>query len=182
MTGMLGPEGVQHRMEQLQARIDAFTPKPPPAPAPMPGQPSFGSTLKGLLPADPSSMTVQPFNDLAAAAANKYGVDPKIFKSLVNTESGWNPQSVSNKGAQGLTQLMPDTAAAMGVNDPMDPAQNLDGGAKYLRQMLDKFGNDYTKALAAYNAGPGAVERANGVPPYQETIAYVRKIMGGAGR
>jgi soluble lytic murein transglycosylase-like protein len=117
--------------------------------------------------------------DMASSAAQKYGVDPGVFKQLVQVESGWNPSAVSNKGAVGLTQLMPDTATGLGVNNPYDPGQSLEGGAKYLRQMLDKFGGDYTKALAAYNAGPGAVEKANGIPPYQETIAYVKKILGG---
>jgi soluble lytic murein transglycosylase-like protein len=80
----------------------------------------------------------------------------------------------------GLTQLMPATAASLGVTDPYDPVQSLDGGARYLRQMLDRFGGDPAKALAAYNAGPGAVARFGGVPPYQETQNYVRNILGGA--
>ena len=95
---------------------------------------------------------------------------------LVQQESGWNASARSNKGALGLAQLMPQTARALGVN-PLDPVQNLEGGAKYLRRQYETFGN-WRLALAAYNAGPGAVERYNGVPPFRETRNYVRVIWG----
>lgn len=110
--------------------------------------------------------------------AAKYGLDPKIFANLVRRESGGNQGARSPVGAIGLTQLMPATARSLGVN-PYDPRQNLEGGAKYLRQQLDRFGGDYTKALAAYNAGPGAVQKYGGVPPFAETQAYVKAILGG---
>ena len=110
--------------------------------------------------------------------AQKYGVDPRIFAALVRQESGNNQNARSPAGAIGDTQLMPATARALGVN-PSIESQNLEGGAKYLRQMLDKFGGNYTKALAAYNAGPGAVQRYGGVPPFAETQAYVKAILGG---
>lgn len=112
----------------------------------------------------------------ARAAAERHGVPVDLFFRLVNQESRWNPGAVSTAGARGLAQLMPDTAATLGVN-PDDPHQNLDGGARYLRMMYDRFG-DWRLALAAYNAGPGAVERHNGVPPYDETTQYVRIVMG----
>ncbi len=111
-------------------------------------------------------------------AANEAGVPPALVKAVAKAESGFDPQSTSGAGAQGLMQLMPGTARGLGVTDPYDPLQSLRGGAKYLRQMLDRFGGDYEKAIAAYNAGPGAVARYDGVPPYAETQAYVPRVMG----
>jgi len=111
------------------------------------------------------------------AAAAKYNVDPALLRGLIRQESNFNANATSPAGARGLTQLMPGTAAALGV-DPSVPAQAIEGGAKYLRQQLDRFGGDPAKALAAYNAGPGAVQRYGGVPPYAETQNYVRKVMG----
>nr|WP_246852104.1 lytic transglycosylase domain-containing protein [Patulibacter sp. SYSU D01012] len=112
------------------------------------------------------------------AAAARHGLDPQIFTNLVRQESGFDPNAGSSAGARGLCQLMPGTAATLGVRDLTDPAQSLEGGAKYLRQQLDRFGGDYRKALAAYNAGPGAVQRYGGVPPYPETQHYVATILG----
>jgi soluble lytic murein transglycosylase-like protein len=114
--------------------------------------------------------------EVAKAAARKHGVPEDLFLRLVQQESGWNPGAVSHKGATGLAQLMPGTAQKLGV-DIADPAQNLEGGARYLRMMYDKFGS-WRLALAAYNAGPGAVEEHGGIPPYAETKAYVKAILG----
>jgi soluble lytic murein transglycosylase-like protein len=113
---------------------------------------------------------------LARAAARKHGVPEDLFLRLVNQESRFNPNAKSHKGAIGLAQLMPDTARILGV-DPNDPMQNLEGGAKYLKQQYEKFGS-WRLALAAYNAGPGAVIKHKGVPPYKETTNYVKKIWG----
>lgn len=115
--------------------------------------------------------------EMARTAARRHNVPEDLFLRLVNQESGWNPGAVSTAGARGLAQLMPETARLLGVN-PDDPRQNLDGGARYLRMMYDRFG-DWRLALAAYNAGPLAVERHDGVPPYAETTHYVRVILGG---
>ncbi len=114
--------------------------------------------------------------EVAKTAARKHGIPEDLFLRLVQQESGWNPDAVSSKGATGLAQLMPATAATLGV-DPTDPRENLEGGARYLRQMYDKFGS-WRLALAAYNAGPAAVEKHDGIPPYAETENYVVAILG----
>jgi len=113
--------------------------------------------------------------EVAKSAARKHGVPEDLFLRLVQQESGWNPGAVSVKGATGLAQLMPGTADLLGV-DETNPHENLDGGARYLRMMYDKFGS-WRLALAAYNAGPQAVENAGGVPDYEETITYVAAIL-----
>lgn len=113
----------------------------------------------------------------AREAARRYGIPEDLFLRLVQQESGWNPRARSHKGATGLAQLMPGTAAKLGVN-PHDPVQNLHGGARYLRMMYNQFGN-WRLALAAYNAGPGAVQKYKGIPPYRETRNYVQIIAGG---
>ena len=117
-----------------------------------------------------------PYKAEIDAAAAKYGIDPALLRGLIKAESNFNPNAGSPAGAQGLTQLMPATAASLGCTNVLDPAQNIDAGAHYLKQQLDAFGGDVTKALAAYNAGPGAVKRYGGVPPYAETQAYVRRV------
>jgi soluble lytic murein transglycosylase-like protein len=115
--------------------------------------------------------------EVAAAAARRHGLDPDLVMAVVSVESGFRPEAVSPKGALGLMQLMPGTAASLGVEDAFDPAQNLDGGARHLGQLLALYGGDLRRALAAYNAGQGAVERHGGVPPYRETRAYVKKVL-----
>jgi soluble lytic murein transglycosylase-like protein len=117
-----------------------------------------------------------PYLALARAAAREHGVPEELFLRLVNQESRFNPRAKSHKGAIGLAQLMPGTAELLGV-DPHDPVQNLEGGARYLKMMYRKFGS-WRLALAAYNAGPGAVQKHNGVPPFRETRNYVKKILG----
>lgn len=126
-------------------------------------------TATGLPPMD--------YYGAAVAAAERNGVPPELFLRLVRQESGFDPRAVSEAGAQGLTQLMPGTAEYLGVTDPFDPIQNLDGGARYLREQLDRFG-DPALALAAYNAGPGNVQKYGGIPPFKETQNYVRTILG----
>ena len=118
----------------------------------------------------------QNLSTLIEAAARKYKVDPKLVAAVAEVESNGNQDAVSSVGAIGVMQLMPDTAASLGV-DPYNKQQNIEGGAKYLRQMLDTFGGDTKKAVAAYNAGPGAVKDYGGVPPYKETQNYVNKVL-----
>ena len=109
--------------------------------------------------------------------ARQQGLSQKLVQAVVQVESGYNPEAVSSKGAMGLMQLMPGTARMLGVKDAFDPQQNIRGGTLYLRRMLERFG-DLKLALAAYNAGPGAVERYDGIPPYRETQRYVGKVLG----
>ena len=117
-----------------------------------------------------------PFADLFSTAGQKYGVDPALLAAIAKQESGYNPRAVSPAGAQGLMQLMPGTAAGLGVENPFDPAQAVDGAARLMRDLLDRFGRT-DLALAAYNAGPGAVLKYGGIPPYPETQRYVPAVL-----
>ena len=109
--------------------------------------------------------------------AGRHGVNPALVRSVIRAESAFNPWAVSRKGAQGLMQLMPQTAAGLGVRDAFNPRQNIDGGVRHLRYLLDRYPGNTTLAVAAYNAGEGAVDRYRGVPPYQETQQYVRRVL-----
>lgn len=190
---LLGPEGTMRRAEELRARVAQLNGEDRStfsnqlqsvqtsggSPTPLSG--SIGGA--GFAPFNPFSegsveSTASPaIKQLIAQAAREAGVDEALFDSLVATESNYDPKARSRAGAMGLAQLMPGTAQSLGVTDPFDPAQNLRGGAKYLAQMLEKFG-DARLALAAYNAGPNRVIQAgNQVPNIPETQRYVDKIM-----
>ncbi len=117
------------------------------------------------------------FDDIVRLAADRFGLSPEVIHAVIRAESGYDPSCTSPAGAMGLMQLMPGTARALGVSNAYDPAQNILGGSRYLRAQLDRFG-DLSLALAAYNAGPGAVARYGGIPPYRETQTYVRRVLG----
>lgn len=119
----------------------------------------------------------QGLNDFVNSASDHYHLDPDLVNSVIHAESGFNPHAVSHKGAQGLMQLMPQTASQLGVSNVFDPQSNVEGGTRYLRELLERYNFDLVKALAAYNAGPRRVQQYHGVPPYYETRAYVARII-----
>jgi hypothetical protein len=121
---------------------------------------------------------LSPYAREIREAAARYGLDESLIKAVIRVESGFNSRAVSPKGARGLMQLMPGTASMLGVRDSFDPRQNIDGGVRHLRGLIDRFGNDLKLALAAYNAGEQAVVTHRGVPPYRETRDYVTRILG----
>lgn len=147
------------------------------ATAPSAGDAAFSAVLGGAV----SAGAAVDLDAIFSRASSVYGVSENLLKAVARAESGFNPNAVSRCGAVGVMQLMPGTARALGVADSYDPEQNIMGGAKYLRQMLDEFGGDVELALAAYNAGPGAVRKYGGVPPYAETQNYVRTVANYAG-
>ena len=166
------PAPVEQPQESFQTVLDTQFGTAPAAPA-IPGAAAAGTAaaVSGL--GEPS-----PYDAMIVEAAQANNVPPALVKAVVRAESGFDPNAVSRAGAQGLMQLMPTTAAGLGVTDSFDPKQNLMGGAKFLRGLLDRFNGDVSKALAGYNAGPGAVEKYGGIPPYAETQAYVPKVLG----
>jgi hypothetical protein len=128
--------------------------------------------------ADRKALFGTEYDGLIERAARQYNVDASLVSALIRAESNYEPRAVSRKGARGLMQLMPATAKRLSVRQPMDPASNVQGGVRYLRELVDRFGHHPDLVLAAYNAGEGAVETYGGVPPYRETLAYVNRIMG----
>jgi soluble lytic murein transglycosylase-like protein len=126
-------------------------------------------------PAAPS-LGADVLHQLVQETAQKHNVDPNLVSAVISTESNWNTSAISRKGAQGLMQLVPETAQHFGVYNSFDPAQNVDAGVRYLSMLLDRYNGDLPKALAAYNAGPRVVDRWGGVPDYRETREYVRKV------
>jgi soluble lytic murein transglycosylase-like protein len=134
--------------------------------------PAVSSPSQTISTAAPNVQLDKIVNDAAA----RHQVDPALVKAVINTESGWNTDALSRKGAMGLMQLIPGPAQRFGVGDPYDPAQNIEGGTTYLKTLLDRYNGDLSKSLAAYNAGEGAVDKSNGVPWYPETRRYVQKV------
>lgn len=117
------------------------------------------------------------YNDIIYSTSDKYNIEPSLIKAVITAESNWKPTAVSTKGAIGLMQLMPSTATDMLVSNPYDPEENIEGGTKYLRYLLDRFNGDMTLALAAYNSGPETVRKFGNVPPIRETQQYVKRVL-----
>lgn len=163
------------------AEIEHFEPAPEVPTDDPPASPTPGiGTLKPSATTKPPAFPARPVTDLSQVvndASGRYQLDPDLVNSVIKAESDFKVRAVSPKGAQGLMQLMPGTAAQLGVPNAFDPRANVDGGTKYLRELLERYNFDLVKALAAYNAGPERVEKFGGVPPYYETRAYVAKIV-----
>ncbi|KJR43305.1 Lytic transglycosylase, catalytic [Candidatus Magnetoovum chiemensis] len=120
---------------------------------------------------------VKEIEQIVHSKAAKYRIDPSLVKAIIKAESNWNPEALSPKGAMGLMQLMPSTARLLSVDNPYDPSDNIDGGVRYMKYLLYKFNGDVSLAVAAYNAGPGAVEKYGSIPPYNETQNYVQRVI-----
>lgn len=175
--------GVVERIEQLQALLNTR----PTAPVTTAGgaslpattvadNPPFSRVLEAAIRNTGHGADDGKFAPLVQHAAAKYGLDARLIDAVIQAESDYNPRCVSRAGAMGLMQLMPENCRDYGVTDPFDPAQNIDAGVRQLKDLMTRFGR-LDLALAAYNAGPGAVRRYGGIPPYPETHAYVRKIL-----
>ena len=184
---------ISTELSAVASRIEQITG----APVQLPGLPqqaqdgagSFASMLQSQMAAQGSESSAQGAPDapamlppaqidaLVSDNAQSQNVDPALIKAIIANESGFNANATSNVGAQGLMQLMPGTAAGLGVTNSYDPAQNVAGGTKYIKGLLDHFNGDVRLAVAAYNAGPGAVEKYGGVPPYAETQNYVQNVL-----
>ena len=135
------------------------------------------ATLASSPPAKPQALKPQELKEVINTISDQHHLDPDFISSVIHAESGFNPHAVSPKGAQGLMQLMPGTASKLGVTNAFDPRANVEGGTRYLSELLERYNFDVIKALAAYNAGPQRVQQYGGVPPYYETRTYVARIV-----
>jgi soluble lytic murein transglycosylase-like protein len=174
------------RIDQVLSLQAALSPSPAASFGSPPASASFSQVLSAQSsPASSGSgapAAAAPYADDIAASAHRYDVDPALIEAVIQQESGFDPNARSAAGAGGLMQLMPGTARGLGVTNVYDPAQSIDAGTHYLRDQLDHFGGNVRLALAAYNAGPGAVESHGGVPPYPETQSYVSDVLANYAR
>ena len=174
-------DGASGYVEIPTEQIERFEKDTAPPPVPVKTQPAAPRNPAGSSPlaAVPAHASVTPvnLNQVVSGAGERHQIDPDFINSVIRAESGFNSRAVSKKGAQGLMQLMPQTASKLGVANSFDPSANVEGGTKYLRELLEKYNFDVPKALAAYNAGPKRVDQYRGVPPYYETHAYIARII-----
>jgi soluble lytic murein transglycosylase-like protein len=136
----------------------------------------YGCGAGGFIPNGPHTIDSAALGRIVAAASSRNGVSPQLVRAIISVESHGDPSAISRAGARGLMQLMPETSATYGSANPFDPGSNVAAGTRYLRDLLARYGNDVTLAVAAYNAGPGAVDASRGVPPFAETRAYVSRV------
>jgi soluble lytic murein transglycosylase-like protein len=173
--------GVGPRSTDTKAEANAAAPAPSPASERTAksqlGRSASRSSRSTLHKLGSENAAGHPVETSVQKAAAKYNLSPELIRAVIRAESNFQADAVSSAGAKGLMQLMPETAKELGVTNPFDIQQNIDGGARYLRQMLDRFGGDLKRALAAYNAGPGAVEQFNGDVPFIETRQYVQRVL-----
>lgn len=177
---------VLSRVAEISARIETVTAGATPAatqaatPTSAPTRSSFANLLADASTTGTSVVPTSPgrYDELIERAAQREGVDPDLIRAVIKNESGFDPSATSHAGAKGLMQLMPATARGLGVTDPYDPAQSIAAGTRMLGRLVERYDGDLSLALAAYNAGSGAVARYGGIPPYEETQNYVRKVLG----
>jgi len=158
-------DGIMSRINEIQDRLRQFCSA---GQAPGGGERDFASML---------GRGADGVDAIIRDKSARFGLDDKLVRSVVRVESNFDPRAVSPKGAAGLMQLMPKTAAELGVDDVFDPGENVEAGTQYLKQMMDRYGNNLELALAAYNAGPAAVDKSGKVPDYKETQSYVKKVL-----
>lgn len=170
-------QSVLRRIEEIQDRFDFFRTKSVFLDQ-VKKEEGSKSEFRQVLKKVSSDLASSGYSSLINTYAQKYNLDSGLIEAVINAESGFNPEAVSPKGALGLMQLMPATARELGVKNPFDPAQNIEGGTRYLRSLLDDFKGDLPLALAAYNAGAKTVKEQGGIPPFKETQDYVKKVLG----